>query len=107
MPVPGPLEPKKVFIETIGTLTSASDLQHLMLAAATQGRALFNFKKTSGPAWTVAFIEDIGLAVSSHQTGKSFIIEPKTLIDLACEAGVEDRDDTRLIIVPGQEAHRV
>jgi hypothetical protein len=90
--------PKLIHLDTIGTLVGAADFQARLELDHASARPLFKVRKKSGAQWTAAFIEGAGLAIASHQTHRVFLIECQTLIDLACEAGVEDRAGH--IIVP-------
>jgi hypothetical protein len=98
--MPGPIltAAKLIHLDTIGTLIGAADFQARIELDHSSVRPLFKVRKKSGAQWTAAFVEGTGLAIASHQTHRVFIIDCRTLIDLACEAGVEDR--AGLIVVP-------
>jgi hypothetical protein len=82
---------KLIRLDAIGALVGAADFQARLQPGSASARPLCKVRKTGGAQWTVAFVEGAGVAVASHQTHRVFVIECQTLIDLACEAGVEDR----------------
>jgi hypothetical protein len=98
MPGPALTTPKLIHLDTIGEVISAADLQARIDLNHSSARPLFKVRKKSGAQWTAAFVDGTGLAIASHQTHRVFLIDCQTLIDLACEAGVEDR--AGLIVVP-------
>jgi hypothetical protein len=96
-----PTPAKLIRLDAIGALVSAANLQARLQLEPASARPLFKVRKKSGAQWTVAFVEGAGVAVASHQTHRVFVIECQALIDLACEAGIEDR--TGHIVTPNSQ----
>jgi hypothetical protein len=98
--MPGEQGEKAVRIKDLGTVIAADDLAREMLNNRSVARPLFEMKRPNGQKWTVHFIDGLGLGVVSHQTNRVFVLEVQPIIQLACEAGVEDAP---ALIIPATE----
>jgi hypothetical protein len=81
---------KLIRLGEIGSLLGAADFQAQIQRGVSIARPLFKVRKKSGAQWTAAYVEGLGVAVASHQTHRVFLINGEALVDLACEAGIED-----------------
>jgi hypothetical protein len=98
MPRPTLIAPKLIHLDTIGTLLGVADFQSKIELGHSAARPLFKVRKKNGAQWTAAFVEGVGLAIVSHQTHRVYVIDCRTFVDLACEAGVEDQ--AGLLVIP-------
>ena len=86
-------------LRKVGSVMTATDLEAEMRLHRVQAKVLFEATGESGHSWTVAWIDQVGLAVISRQAPTAYVVEAREIIAAAVGAGL-DNDAGKIIVLP-------